>query len=243
MRYSLDGKVILICGGGSGLGRDTAVEVGSAGARVLIADLDTNAAEATAKAVARSGGTAEAVAFDITNPAAHEAAVARAVDLWGSLDGSFNSAGAGGPLYTKLLDLDAAAWQQTLDVNVSGLWFAMRAQIAQMRAQQTGGSIVNAAALTDAEEPQPSHALNTSRHAVVGLSRSVALEYADADIRVNAICPGWLDTGGAVPIALSAGTLSAATAGPSAMVAWLMSDAAAFMTGAALPIQTQRRPH
>jgi len=234
MRHGLNEKVILVTGAGSGLGQQTAHAAAAAGARVMLVDLDGDRAAAVADAITDAGGDAQAHAFDTSLPAAHEAAVAAAVARWGHLDGAFNDGGRGGPLFSQLTDLDEAAWHQTLEANVSGLWFAMRAQAAQMRSQQSGGSIVNAATAISGASATLTHALNASKHAVVGLTQSVATEYGAGGIRVNAVCPGW-SSGAAAHLPPFQAALQH-TPGAAALVTWLLSDAAAFMTGTALPI-------
>lgn len=247
MHYELDGKVIMITGGGSGLGRAAARECAGSGARLVIADRDAAGAEETAHLVESAGGSALVAVLDVTDGAAQETAVAQGVAEWGRLDGAFNSAGIGGGFNVPLLELPPEDWQAVIAINLTGVWLSMRAQVAQMVAQGQGGSIVNAASVAGLVGTRVNTAYSASKFGVVGLSKSVALEYGDHGIRLNAICPGWIETPMTQPVSelneahsrivdLHPIGRSGQPGEVGAMVAWLLSDAASFVTGAAIPV-------
>ena len=201
MHYGLDGRVILITGGGSGLGRAAAVECARSGARLVIIDRETEAADETAQVVVDEGGEAMVHVLDVTDAAAQDAAVAATVGKWGQLDGAFNSAGIGGGFNVPLLELPPEDWQAVIGINLTGVWLSMRAQIEQMVAQPQGGSVVNAASVAGLIGSRVNTAYSASKFGVVGMTKSTAMEYGDQGIRVNAVCPGWIETPMTQPIA------------------------------------------
>ncbi|SHL51887.1 NAD(P)-dependent dehydrogenase, short-chain alcohol dehydrogenase family [Pseudonocardia thermophila] len=187
-----ENKVAVVTGGGNGIGNATCVAFARHGADVVVVDRDEAAAEATAKTIRESGRTAVAVAADVTNPADVQRYVAAAVEHFGRIDCFFNNAGIGGRIapITEYTDEDFAT---VIDVNLRGVFLGLRHVLRQMQ-QQGNGAVVNtssAAALL----PGPGLcAYVASKNAVLGLTRVAAAEVADRGIRVNAVCPGPVET-------------------------------------------------
>ena len=250
MRF--DGKAALITGGGSGIGRATAAAFAQEGARVAVADANRQGAEETAHAIEAAGGQALALEADVAVPDAVEAMTQAVVDAYGQLDCALNAAGVGGE-GTPLLELSWERWQHTIRVNLSGVFLCVQQQLRHM-VPAGSGAICNVASIwglagTGADgmigERQPAY--NASKHGVVGLTKCAALDYAAAGIRVNAVCPGHIET----PMTgfyrehpeRKAHLLRAYPGGRMGQpdeiaqtVLWLCSDAASFVTGVAFPV-------
>jgi NAD(P)-dependent dehydrogenase (short-subunit alcohol dehydrogenase family) len=245
-RYDLDGRAIMITGGGTGIGFAAARACAASGARVVLTGRRAEAVAEAAAAIRAEGGEAVGHAMDVRDGAAVAAAVAFTVETFGRLDGAFNSAGVPGPIMTPLLALDEAEWDAVLATNLKGLWLCMKHQVAQITAQGGGGAIVNASSVAGLVGTRVNTAYSASKHGVTGLTRSVALEYATAGVRVNAICPGWIETPMTDPVADPAMLEAIIARHPIGragraeetgdIVAWLLSDAASFVTGAAIPV-------
>lgn len=247
MGGSLKGKVIMVTGAGSGIGRAASLILAREGASVLVADLDPAGGAQTVGLVAEAGGAAAFVQTDVSEEAQVEAAVAQAVALYGRLDGAFNNAAV--PEHVGgLFGSDNARVERILSVNIKGVLLCLRAQIRQMQTQGGGGSIVNTSSGAGLRGMAAMPIYAASKHAVVGLTKSVALEFAASGIRVNAICPGVVDTpmiDGVIAGSdkLRRGFTASQPNGRMAQpreiaeaAAWLLSDAASFVTGAALPV-------
>lgn len=243
----LNDKVILVTGGASGIGRATSVRLGREGALVVIADRDADGAIEAAAEIEQAGGSAQACGLDVADHDAVAAAVDDIVATHGRLDGAFNNAGIGGPT-AKMLDIDPADWAQVLAVNLTGVFSCMQAEIAHMRAQDSGGSIVNTASIGGLIALPRASAYNAAKHGVVGLTKTAAIEYAARNIRVNAVCPGFIDTpmleAGAATTPERRDMLNKVVpmrrvARPDEIadvVAWLLSDQSGYVTGTAMPI-------
>jgi NAD(P)-dependent dehydrogenase (short-subunit alcohol dehydrogenase family) len=183
------GKVAIVTGGGSGIGEACATLLAQRGAKVLVADVRPEPAEAVAAAI---GDAARPYVVDVTDPAACEAMVDAAVQAFGRLDVAVNNAGIGGPQApTGEYPLDG--WAAVIAVNLSGVFYCMRAEISAMLATG-GGSIVNMASILGSVGFAQSVAYVSAKHGVVGMTRTAAVEYARRGIRVNAVGPGFIET-------------------------------------------------
>ena len=244
---NVDKRVVLVTGGASGIGRATVDRLAQDKVHVVVADVQVTLAAEVVAQVKTAGGSAEVCELNVAEAGAAAAAVASIVETHGRLDGAFNNAGIVGPK-TKLLEIDPLEWGQVLAVNLTGVFNCMQAEIAQMIQQDAGGSIVNTASICGLVALPHATAYNAAKHGVVGLPKSAAREYGPKNIRVNAVCPGFIDTpmlaqgAGARPEVLE-GVLRSVprrrVAGPEEVadvVAWLLSAQSSYVTGTAMPI-------
>ena len=241
----LDGKVALVTGAGSGIGRATALAFAHAGARVVAADVDEAGGAAAAAQITEAGGDGIFVRADVAEAQEVEALVAAAVARYGRLDCAHNNAGiSGGRGLTG--DIPDDVWERVLRVNLMGVFLCMKAELAQML-RQGRGAIVNTASVAGLVGGSSSPYV-ASKHGIVGLTKNAALEYAQQGIRVNAVCPGAVRTPMLERVFAARPDLEEAwraaepvgrfgePAEVAAAVVWLCSDAASFVTGVALPV-------
>ncbi|MBU60380.1 MAG: short chain dehydrogenase [Alcanivorax sp.] len=250
----LAGKAIVMTGAGAGIGRVTAERLAAEGARLMLGDIDIDAAESTARAIRAAGGEARAQRVDVTRDDQVAALVEATLDAYGGLDGAFNNAGIEEENH-KVAEVDEALFDRVMAINVKGVWLCMKHQTAAMAAHG-GGSIVNTASVAGLVGAPRKAAYAGSKHAVVGMTKSVAAEYARQGIRVNTVCPGIIRTAmmeRAIEQAARAGYASeekqrqfhaamhpmgrVGEAGEVAEAAlWLLSDASSFVTGHQLAV-------
>lgn len=240
MNDDLKGKVALITGAATGIGRATALAFGQVGARVVVTDV-APAGEETAAAIRKDGGDAQFLRCDVSNPEQVAAAVAEAVRRYGRLDCAFNNAGIEGT-QAPLDQYPLEVWNRVLAVNLTGVMLCMKSEIAAIAAGG-GGAIVNNASILGQVGFATASAYVAAKHGVIGLTKTAALEYAEQNIRVNAVCPGFIETAMTEPTRASArgtaiiGQIPFRRMGQpgeiAEMVVWLCSDRASYVSGAA----------
>ncbi len=244
MTGMVEGKVVIVTGGGAGIGRAAAIAFAREGGKVVVADIDRKGAEETVAAIVALGGTAAFVPCDVTSAADAQALVQRTVDLYGRLDCAHNNAGISGALVLTT-DLTEADFDRTIAVNLKGVWLCMKYEIAQMLKQGEGGAIVNTSSGAGLVGIPHASAYTASKHGVVGLTKAAALEYAKETIRINAICPGMVRTpmtAGIAPDMLKTfeeTQPNGRTAEPEEIAEaalWLCSERASFVSGTSLAV-------
>ncbi|QHM75503.1 Levodione reductase [Mixta theicola] len=246
MKYSFINQVALITGGASGMGLAAAQAFAESGAAVAIADVNGEAAKAAAKTLTDAGHKAIGIRCDVANMAEVEAMVDRTVAAFGRLDFAFNNAGVQSPV-AETADARPEDYDFVMGVNLRGIWNCMKYELLQMR-RQGSGAIVNNSSLGGLVGIAERGIYHASKHGVVGLTKSAGLEYAPKGIRINAVCPGIIETPMVtgmlesqpeamaelmkeVPMARLGRAEEVAAA-----VLWLCSPAASFVIGHALPV-------
>jgi NAD(P)-dependent dehydrogenase (short-subunit alcohol dehydrogenase family) len=243
MSNPFEGKVALVTGGNSGIGKATAMLFAQQGARVVIAARRAEEGEATVAEIRRNGGEAMFVKTDVSQAADAEAVVKKTVTQYGRLDCAFNNAGmSGGGLLHELAEAD---WDRMIDVNLKGVWLGMKYQIIQMLSQG-GGTIVNDSSVAGLNGYVRSTHYSASKHGVIGLSKSAALQYRSKNIRINVVCPGMIMTpmierAFAIPGVEDwfRSKVQGRGGNPDEVaqaVTWLCSDAASYVNGVALSV-------
>ena len=241
MAGQLDGKVALVTGGGSGIGRATCLVMAREGAKVAVADVVVEGGQETVRLVEEAGGQAICIRADVSQASEVEAMVKQTVETYGRLDCAFNNAGIEGPVCATP-EYTEEDFDQVLAIDLKGVWLCMKYEIPHML-EGGGGAIVNTASVAGLVGFQGLSAYVASKHGVNGLTKTAALEYAKDGIRVNAVCPGVIETpmvrrAFAKSPAMEEGVATAEPIGRlgqpqeiAEAVVWLCSDAASFVTG------------
>lgn len=189
---SLDGQSVIITGAGGGIGRETALQCAEIGAKLILGDVHEGRVSETADMIRQKGGEAFSIRSDITIEEDVEALISLALDKFGKLDCAVNNAGLGNNA-KSIEELSLAEWRQVFEVNVTGTFLCLKHEIRQMR-REGRGAIVNVASAAGLIGYARGAEYVSSKHAIVGLTKCAALEYAELGIRVNAIAPGTCDT-------------------------------------------------
>src|SRR5271154_2347576 len=244
MTRELEGKVGLVTGGTSGIGRDAAVLFARAGAKVVVAGRREAEGKETAELIRAAGGDGLFVRADVSIASEVETLLKKTVEKFGRLDVAFNNAGIEG-VWAPIIRESEEDWDRTIDINLKGVWLCLKYEIRQMLKQGGGGAIVNMASIFGLVGSAGAAAYSASKHGVIGLTKTAALENAKNGIRINAVCPGFTDT----PMANRTFRLPAVRdyvvrchpigrfgrpAEIAEAVLWMCSDRASFMTGQAL---------
>jgi NAD(P)-dependent dehydrogenase (short-subunit alcohol dehydrogenase family) len=243
----LDGKVAIITGAASGIGRATSLIFAREGAKLLLVDMQVEGGNETLKMVRDAGADATFLKVDVAKPADTAAMVAQAVKSYGRLDCAFNNAGIDGQP-GRIHECTEENWNRVLSINLTGVWLCMKAEITQLLAQNQGGAIVNTSSDAGLIGVSGMPAYVAAKHGVAGLTKAAALEYGRHNIRVNAVCPGPIRTPmlGKLLKARPGSEDKMARAEPlkrlgepseiGEAVAWLCSDRASYVHGLPMPV-------
>lgn len=246
MTARFEGKVALLTGAGSGIGRATALAFNKEGAKIVITDISAEGGEQTLEMIKKAGGNAIFIETDVSKANEVEASVKKTIETYGRLDYAFNNAGLEGVM-APTVELTEEQWDLVINTNLKGVWLCMKYEIPQML-KQGSGAIVNTSSVAGLVGFPPSAAYAASKHGILGLTKSVAIEYATSGIRINALCPGIIRTPfverhitanpqvvdqfiRATPIGRMGTPEEIAEA-----VLWLCSDAASFVVGSYMVI-------
>jgi NAD(P)-dependent dehydrogenase (short-subunit alcohol dehydrogenase family) len=246
MTTDLQGKVSIVTGGTSGIGRDTAILFANAGSKVVVAGRREGEGQQVIEEIHASGGEAIFVKTDVAQAAQVQSLVRKTFEKFGRLDVAFNNAGIEGN-WIPIIEQSEEDWDATIDINVKGVWLCLKYEIQQMLKQGGGGAIVNMSSVAGFIGAAGAATYCASKHAVLGLTKSAALENARHRIRVNSICPGIIETPmgdrifgapainkwalGLQPMARFGKPMEIAEA-----VLFMCSDRASFMTGQSMTL-------
>jgi NAD(P)-dependent dehydrogenase (short-subunit alcohol dehydrogenase family) len=246
MSERFDGKVALVTGAASGIGRASALMFSQRGARVVVADVQEPESAETVRLIESAGGQATFIRTDVARAADVEALVKRTIEVYGRIDCAHNNAGIEGPLVLTA-DFPEDAWDRVLGINLKGVWLCMKYQIPHMLAQG-GGAIVNTSSILGLVGSPMNPAYTAAKHGVLGVTKAAAIDYAHSGIRVNAVCPGITLTpmiervigrDPKVVEAVAAATPMRRGCQPEEIAAaavWLCSSSASYVTGVGLTV-------
>lgn len=246
MEKIFEGRVAIVTGGSFGIGRATAVAFAMRGAKVVVADCMVDKENETLSLIKNAGGDAMFIQCDVSDSFAVKDMIEKVIVRFGRIDYAFNNAGIEG-LINNTHECTEANWDKTLSINLKGVWLCMKYEIQQMLKVKKG-VIINCASVAGLNGFAGLPAYTASKHGIVGLTKSAALEYAKQGIRINAVCPGVIHTPmidritgkdkevekiyiGLEPVGRMGNPEEVAEA-----VVWLCSDAASFVTGIAMPV-------
>lgn len=244
----MENKTAFITGGSKGIGRQVALDFASKGAAVVIADIDDIDGPRLQFEIIQNGGRALYHATDVTDSSSIETAVKQALQSFGSLDYAFNNAGIASEFPDFTADYKEDLFLKMIDVNLNGVWRSMKYELEVMT-EQKSGVIVNNASILGKVGHKTASPYCASKHGVIGLTKTAALEYADKGIRINAVCPGYIET----PMLETMGVFEnekfkralenmhpikrmGTCSEVSSAVLWLCSDGASFVTGTAMEV-------
>jgi NAD(P)-dependent dehydrogenase (short-subunit alcohol dehydrogenase family) len=246
MPGQFDGRVAMVTGAGSGIGRATASAFAREGAKVVVSDISVQGGEETVRLIREAHGEATFVKCDVSSPEDILILINKTVEIYGRLDSAINNAGIEGTPATTV-DYPLDIWNKVLAINLTAPWLCMKYEIPQML-KQGKGTIVNMASILGTVGFATASAYVAAKHGLIGATKTAALEYATQGIRINAVCPGFIET----PMLLERSEIGTnpqmfqyiSSLHPighmgkpeevAAMVLWLCSDAASFVTGAAM---------
>jgi NAD(P)-dependent dehydrogenase (short-subunit alcohol dehydrogenase family) len=241
--YNFSGKTVLVTGGGSGIGRASSEAFGAAGANVAVADISEANGRETVDAICAAGGTAAFIHVDVADEASVKTMVKSVIDTFGALHIAHNNAGIEGHT-VPLIDLPSDNWRKVIDVDLTSVFYCLKTEIPEMM-KHGGGAIVNTASASGLIGGYNLSVYTAAKHGVIGLTKAAAMDYANKGIRINALCPGAIDTPfiAALPKPFT-DRLTFATPMDrlgqaeemAQSVLWLCSDASSYVTGHSLSV-------
>ncbi|MBN2039627.1 MAG: glucose 1-dehydrogenase [Spirochaetes bacterium] len=248
MSGEFEGKVALVTGAASGIGRAAAHAFAREGAKVTVADINAEGGEETVSHIKESGGEAIFVKTDVSKSDQVKALIDKTVETFGRLDYAFNNAGLGVGIGIPTADFTEEDWDLTHSINLKGVWLCMKYELIQMLKQGTKAAIVNTASISGLAAHPADPAYVSSKFGCVGLTKTAGLEYAKTNVRINCVCPGPVKTGlmDRVEKAIPGSAAKAKDEVPmdrvgqpeevAEAVIWLCSDKASFVTAVAMPV-------